>query len=197
MAGKYEHELQNYLDVIDGKHEATPEVSDWMQVRLRIDGRPKFLATLTSLQHKLFCIVELRDYMGEGCIRIPIGLYDDHPHLADNAIVSRNRRALSFIDGQGMPQVIRKLGLRWEWPVEDITCTGGGGYKMLYTPGYELILTRSFSHVNPNLRVLLPENDGYLHALSADGLTGHINDVLSHIHIQPLGPEELQLQAPS
>ena len=197
MAGGYESELHHYQEVIDGKADASPDVLAWLAVRLPFRGWPTFLATLTSPQHKLFCIVELHTYMGEGKVRIPVGLYGDRPHEADNAIVSYNRISLSLHDDQGMRETLGKLGLPWDWPVDDITCTSAGGYEIFFTPGYELILSRSLDGVGRGLLVMLPENDKLLHGVSADGLTRHITEALPLIHIQPIGPEELQLQAPS
>lgn len=193
MASRYENEFHHYTDVIDGRIEAPPEANLWENVRLPLTGKPKFLATLTSPQHRLFCIVELGMYMGEGTIRIPVGLYSSHPDQADEAVVTHNRLQLNYTDNEPLDEIAVKIGLRWEWPIEGIECSSGGGYEIFTTLGYELTLHRSLNRMPKHQLILLPRDDTWLHVVAAHGLTEHIHDVLGHIRIDPIKPPELQL----
>lgn len=196
MAGGYEREYQNYLNIIYGKREISPEAQQWADVRLPLDGRPKFLATLSCSTCRVLCIVKLDTYMGEGQVQIPIELYGERPHPIDQAIVGHNQREMGFYDAMGTYDAMRALGLTRRWPAGDVNCFESGGNKILFTIGYEITLARSLSERDRARLILVPEGDKPLHAVSADGLTTHIMNVLPHIRIQPIRPKELRLQAP-
>lgn len=196
MANRYEEEFRAYNAIIDGKEEFPQDVSLWQSVRLPLPGKPKFLGTFLSRSHRLYVIVELGMFMGEGKIRIPVGLYGDQHDAVDEAVVSHNRLQLNYQRGEGLDKVIRRLGLPWGGQTEDIRFSSGGGYHIFRTLGYELILHRSLFHEEPNKRILLPKNDDLLHALAAHKLTEHISDVLGHITVKPTTPQELQLGQP-
>lgn len=192
MAFRYEEELHIYQDVIDGAKELPEEASRWRAVRLPLEGRPKFLGLLSSPQHRLYCIVQLGTFMGEGNVRIPLGLYGERHDPADKAVVSHNRLQLNYHGNESLEAVSSRLGLPWH-KVEDIRVSSGGGLEIFTTLGYELYLHRSLSTIDATRRIILPDSDDILHALSSHGLTQHIHDVLENIRIDPIAPPELQL----
>lgn len=191
MASQSEQEF--YRTLIDGRGEPPAEVDLWQEVRLPFPGKPRFLGVLRSPQYRLYCVVSLGLYMGEGNVTIPLGLYSDEPHQVDAAIVTHNRLQLNYTD-QRLDQIAARLDIPWGYTYQGIECTSAGGHEIFYTPGYELYLKRSLSFLKPKTPlVILPNNDMFLHALSAYGLTQAISTALEHISIQPLEPQELQL----